>query len=145
MVNKKLLAPCGLYCGICGTYYADKNDDFRLKEKLAMAYGDTPDRITCDGCMSENPYWFCTSCPIKSCATGKVFDGCHQCDDFPCPTIEAYPIPQSREHMLRAVPRWRELGTDAWVKEEEDRFSCKQCGARLFRGARKCRQCGALI
>jgi len=44
MINQNLIAPCGLYCGVCGIHVATKNGDEQLKEKLAKAYGDTPDK-----------------------------------------------------------------------------------------------------
>jgi hypothetical protein len=145
MTNKELLSPCGLYCGVCGIYYADKKDDAALKIKFAAAYGDTPDKIACNGCLSSSPYWFCKSCPIKSCTSGKGIEGCHQCGEFPCSTIESFPIPEARKNMLRAIPRWRELGTEKWIMEEENLFTCKKCGSLNFRGGRKCRQCGEMM
>ena len=42
---------------------------------------------------------------------------------------------------MRAIPRWREIGTEAWVAEEEQRYLCPGCGAKLFRGAKRCREC----
>jgi hypothetical protein len=145
MIKRELVSPCGLYCGVCGVYYADKKGDAALKEKLAAAYGDTPDKIACDGCRSESRYWFCSACSIRSCVSEKGFESCHECRDFPCAVIESFPIPEARKNMLRAIPRWRELGTEEWVREEEKLFSCKACGTATFRGARKCRQCGTLI
>jgi hypothetical protein len=145
MYNKELVSPCGLYCGLCGIRYADKKEDGKLKEKLAAAYHDTPDKIACNGCMSANPYWYCKSCPVKSCATEKKYEGCYQCADFPCDKIESFPIPEAKKNILRAVPRWRELGTEEWIKEEERLFSCKKCGNTLFRGAHKCRECGTVL
>ena len=57
MINQELVAPCGLYCGVCGIYYATESGDQTLKEKLAKAYGDTPDKINCRGCLSDSVYW----------------------------------------------------------------------------------------
>ena len=49
-VNRDQLAPCGLYCGVCGIYYADKHHDERLKAKLGEFYGFKPEMLKCDGC-----------------------------------------------------------------------------------------------
>ena len=144
MINQELLAPCGLYCGVCGIYCASESGDQPLKEKLAKAYGDTPDKINCKGCRSDSVYWYCAVCGIKSCVIEKGYLGCHQCDSFPCDKIENFPVPEGKKNILRAIPLWRELGTEAFVKGEEKLFSCDNCGTQLFRGARKCRQCGTL-
>ena len=37
-VNKNLLAPCGLYCGVCSIYYADKHNNEKMKQKLEKNY-----------------------------------------------------------------------------------------------------------
>jgi len=43
--------------------------------------------------------------------------------------------------MMRAIPQWREMGTEKWVAAEEARYQCPQCGLKLFRGAKRCREC----
>ena len=34
-VNPDFLAPCGLYCGVCGVYYATRDENPQFAEKLA--------------------------------------------------------------------------------------------------------------
>ncbi len=142
MIKKELVAPCGLYCGVCGIYQATVTNDQKLKEKLAGFYHDTPDKIHCQGCLSDTVYWYCSACPIKSCALEKKYEGCHQCDQFPCEKVEAFPVPEGKTNILRTVPEWRKLGTEAFIAAEEKRFSCPGCQTVFFRGARKCRNCG---
>ncbi len=144
MINQELVSPCGLYCGVCGIYRASASGDQQLKEKLAKAYGDTPDKINCRGCLSDSVYWYCAVCAIKSCTKEKGYSGCHQCASFPCDKIENFPWPEGKKNILRAIPRWKELGTQEFIKAEEKLFACDNCGTQLFRGARKCRQCGTL-
>jgi len=144
MINQDLVAPCGLYCGVCGIYCATASGDEQLKEKLAKAYGDTPDKISCRGCLSDSVYWYCAVCAIKSCTKEKGYSGCHQCDSFPCDKIDNFPVPEGKKNILRAIPRWKELGTEEFIKAEEKLFACDNCGTKLFRGARKCRQCGTI-
>ena len=143
-MNSELVSPCGLYCGVCGIYRATVNNDEQLKEKLAKAYGDTPDKMNCRGCRSDSVYWYCAVCTIKDCTKEKGYLGCHQCDCFPCDKIENFPVPEGKSNILRAIPLWRKLGDEAFIKSEEDLFTCTQCGAQLFRGARKCRKCGTI-
>jgi hypothetical protein len=142
MIRQELVAPCGLYCGVCGIYQATVTDNQKLKEKLAGFYHDTPDKIHCHGCLSDTVYWYCSSCPIKSCAVEKKLEGCHQCDQFPCENVEHFPVPEGKKNILRAVPEWRKLGTQEFIAAEEKRFSCPHCQTIFFRGARKCLNCG---
>jgi predicted RNA-binding Zn-ribbon protein involved in translation (DUF1610 family) len=44
--------------------------------------------------------------------------------------------------MLRAIPQRRDWGTEKWVAEETKRYQCPSCGYALFRGAKRCRECG---
>jgi hypothetical protein len=139
--NKELAAPCGLYCGVCGIYVATRDNNEKFKEKLAPVYGAKPEDLVCDGCLSRRVWAYCQSCPIKSCCRDKKIEGCHQCNEFPCQFIDNFPVPVGKKVILRAIPRWRELGTEQWMQEEEKRYICPHCGASAFRGARRCRSC----
>lgn len=145
MVNRETVAPCGLYCGVCGIYQATVTNDEELKAKFARAYGVPAENLACLGCRSNQIFEYCRVCGIKSCAAEKDLEGCHLCADFPCDKVEAFPVPEGKLNILRAVPRWRELGTEQWVAEEAKLFSCKSCGNQMFRGAKKCRKCSTLV
>lgn len=141
MANKELLAPCGLYCGVCGVFMAHRDDNQKFKDRLSTVYGCSPEEIVCEGCLSDKRFKYCRQCPIRSCAQEKNYEGCHQCGDFPCGLIADFPLPVGKKVILRAIPAWRELGTEKWVQEEEKRYQCPHCGNSLFRGAKGCRTC----
>ena len=141
MMNKKLAAPCGLYCGICGVYVAHRDNNSKLKEKLAGVYDVTVEQVQCDGCLSNILFAYCETCSIRDCTIKKGIEGCYQCDDFPCKFIKHFPTVAGRPMMLRAIPAWRELGTERWMEEEERRYQCPHCGHKLIRGAKRCRNC----
>jgi len=140
-VKKELLAPCGLYCGVCGIYIAHRDNNTKFKERLTAVYNVPVEQIACEGCLSNRPFVFCHTCPIKSCTQNKGIEGCHECTDFPCSLIENFPFAVGKKVMLRAIPSWRELGTERWVEEEEKRYICPHCSYPQFRGAKRCRQC----
>lgn len=144
-MNPELLAPCGLYCGVCGVYMASRDNNEPLKEKLAGAYGVTPDQIACNGCLSAQRFVYCQTCGIRTCAMENNHEGCHQCDTFPCNLIDAFPVPVGKKVILRSVPARKKLGTQIWAKQEETRYECPQCHVQLFRGARRCPRCKALV
>ncbi len=142
-IDKALLAPCGLYCGVCGIQTAHRTGDLRLKEKLAGAYGVKPEDIQCRGCMSDLVFKYCQVCPIRKCALERKLEGCFQCPEFPCAHINNFPFPAGRQEILEAVPEWKKLGTEKWVAGQERKYVCSGCGARAFRGARRCPKCKA--
>jgi predicted RNA-binding Zn-ribbon protein involved in translation (DUF1610 family) len=140
-MQRELAAPCGLYCGVCGIYIAHRDGNVKFKERLTQVYGVGVDDIRCRGCLSDEPFAYCRTCPIKSCTAEKGIEGCHQCADFPCRLIEDFPLPVGKKVILRAIPTWRDLGTERWMEEEEKRYYCPACGYVLFRGAKRCRSC----
>lgn len=141
MAERELLAPCGLYCGVCGILIAHRDNNEKFKERLASFYGVKTEDIACEGCLSEERFVFCQSCAIRSCISDRGYEGCHECDDFPCTFIDDFPVPVGKKVILRAVPRRREIGTEKWVEEEEKRYVCPHCGHSQFRGAKRCRSC----
>jgi hypothetical protein len=144
-INKELLAPCGLYCGVCSIRMAHRDKNQKLKERLAPLYGVSPEGIRCQGCLSSEVFAYCTICPIKSCSQEKGYEGCHECHEFPCEHIHNFPVPVGKKVILRAIPQWRDLGTETWVEAEENRYQCPGCGNPLFRGANRCRRCGETV
>jgi hypothetical protein len=148
-INPNLLAPCGLYCGVCGVYYATRDKNERFMQKLLEFYrAQLPglenisiDDLQCGGCLSEKTSVFCRSCSIKDCTRKKDYTGCHECDEFPCEFIEHFPIPIGRRVSLRAIPYRRKWGTEKWVTDEEARYVCPDCGNKIFRGAKCCNKC----
>lgn len=139
--GKELAAPCGLYCGVCGIRIAHVEHNEKFKERLTQVYGVGVEEIRCKGCLSDDVFFYCRTCPIKTCTQEKKIEGCFQCDDFPCKIIDDFPIPVGKKVILRSVPAWKKLGTERWMAEEEARYVCPKCGLKLFRGAKRCRNC----
>lgn len=143
-IKKEWLAPCGLYCGVCGILIADRDNNQKFKESLASVYGVKPEDICCTGCLAKEEdgiFFYCRTCPIKSCVQAHGYEGCYQCSAFPCKLIDEFPMPVGKKVILRAIPQWREWGTEKWAMEEEKRYKCPHCGYTLFRGAKRCRNC----
>ncbi len=154
-MNPEFAAPCGLYCGVCAIYIADRDDNQKFKERLVGLYqggvagkGTLPGSgrlttadIKCRGCLSEQPFMYCQSCAIRDCTQEKGFSGCHQCDEFPCSHIDNFPMTVGKKVIMRSVPHRREVGTEQWMADEEARYYCPQCGNKVFRGATRCNQC----
>ena len=149
-VKNELLAPCGLYCGVCRVYIAHRDNDIEFKQEILpiyKAYGaKNVEDIACEGCLSDGIVFpYCKTCSIKDCIKDKGIEGCRQCDGFPCDIIDNWPSPAGKKVMLRVIPVWRELGTEKCVESEEKRYKCPQCGNQLFRGANQCINCKVAV
>ncbi|MDR3557074.1 MAG: DUF3795 domain-containing protein [Syntrophobacteraceae bacterium] len=150
-------APCGLYCGVCAIYIASRDNNLKFKERLVSLYkGEIPGKgtlpgsenlsvedIRCGGCLSDELFMHCRQCEIRDCTGKRGYEGCHECNEFPCRHIEDFPMTVGKKVILRAIPHWREVGTEKWMEDEEARHTCSQCGNKVFRGATRCNRCKA--
>lgn len=89
------LSACGLDCPSCECYVATKENDLAKKEDIAIRWSKNYDAnlsaadINCEGCMSDGArFSWCGKCPIRACVTGKGYQSCAECADFPCATNE---------------------------------------------------------
>jgi hypothetical protein len=140
-VKKEYLSPCGMYCSVCAVRAADRDNDQELKGMLAPIFGVKSEQVACEGCRSEETFQFAKACAIRTCAGEKRLESCHECEDFPCDHFSTFPFEISKQQMLAALPRWKELGTEKWVRETEKRFTCSYCGSLLHRYATACNRC----
>lgn len=158
-IDPAFAAPCGLYCGVCAIHIAHRDANQKLKEKLVNLYrGGTPgkgvlpnaenltaDDIRCQGCLSDDRFMHCQQCAIRSCTQARGYAGCHECRDFPCQHIADFSMAVGKKVILRCVPHIRAVGVEQWMRDEQARYHCPDCGNQVFRGAMRCNQCGAKL
>jgi len=63
-MDKKLLAPCGIYCGTC-------------------SFLNSEQKSSCSGCGNQKGELFWGKCKLYTCATARV-EHCGMCEEFPC-------------------------------------------------------------
>jgi len=133
-----------LWC-MCSVHCSYDYNNTKFKEKLVKVYQPftkTLDDVQCTGCLSEEVVFeYCQTCPIKSCVKEKEIEGCYQCEEWPCRIIKRFSIPIGKRVIMRSIPEWRELGTEKWVRKEENMYHCPECNNPLFRGAKRCNKC----
>ncbi|MBA7711817.1 hypothetical protein ES703_120783 [subsurface metagenome] len=86
--KKELFAPCGLFCGVCPWYRAQRDET--LAKKLAARLQLPVEAARCPGCRAVKglaPVMGGQVCETYDCAARKGVDFCYQCDDFPCPNL----------------------------------------------------------
>jgi len=157
--NEHLAAVCGTYCGACPAYIAKHSEDEQIKMRLQKRLSSGPvkalktipdpswmDGILCDGCLSSGQIPFhCQSCAMKVCAANKQnVTRCSDCKELPCYRITNM-INTGLLHRAEYLPnleKIREMGVQEWVKYEEERWRCPQCGLPMSWYDAECARCG---
>lgn len=137
-------APCGLYCGACGTVLADKKGSVKT---LAKEWGMKPEQLVCHGCKTETTAVFCRDCKFRDCVAAKGIDYCFQCDEFPCGELVSFRNDKASHHsvVLKNLRRMREIGVEPWLEEQRFRWSCPGCGESFSWYETTCNMCGATL
>jgi hypothetical protein len=85
-----ILTRCGYRCDLCLAYKpnVEKNPSNQLKLGDGwykyFGFRVPPEKIICDGCMSDNPKLIDQACPVRPCALEKGLDNCSQCGQYVC-------------------------------------------------------------
>jgi hypothetical protein len=83
----KLVAPCGIDCGICELNICE--NDPRLMDAL-ISKGIPKDKIPCAGCRAikgDCPV-IKSKCETYKCAAEKNVEFCFKCGEFPCVKLQ---------------------------------------------------------
>lgn len=79
----RLVAPCGIDCGICELYVCRDNQPLR---DFLVSKGVPADKLPCPGCRALEGH--CPviggQCATYACASNKNVEFCFQCGEFPC-------------------------------------------------------------
>ena len=70
---------------------------------------------------------------------------CFECVEFPCDNLRE--LDQRHIHadgvsLIDNLLRIREIGAEPWLREQEDTWSCPECGGALYIVDRECCDCG---
>ena len=150
---RRLAAPCGLYCGACSIRAAVSRNDAQLMQQIAdglalyLGHPVGVEDMHCNGCLSGVRAAPCRECEIRDCATAKGVDRCSGCPDFPCKLITDFNNDGLAHHseVLDNIRRQQEVGIDAWLEEQAQRWRCPQCGRSNDWYSSQCASCGADI
>lgn len=124
-----LVAPCGMNCGVCRAYLREKNK--------------------CPGCRLFNAKEPVTiaKCKIKNCEDiqkGKA-KFCFECENFPCQSLKHLDKRyRTRYNMstMENLENIKNLGIEKFLKNEEARWKCLECGGTICVHTGCCYSCG---
>lgn len=127
-ITSKLIAPCGMNCGICIGYLRDKNP--------------------CPGCNYDdtNKPKYCISCIIKNCEffqNGKS-KFCFDCNRYPCRRLKQLDKRYRTKYgmsMVNNLNYIKKNGVRKFVEEEKIKWKCNECGSVLSVHRNFCLNC----
>lgn len=119
-MKEDLIAPCGMNCEVCVSYLAMRNDLNKHGFK----------RTYCEGCLprGKNCLHMGNQCEVLGNGLVRF---CYECKDFPCKRLKALDKRyRTKYHMsmidnLRAI---KEHGIENFLRKEEEKWSCPDCG-----------------
>ena len=111
MLNKDIIAYCGINCSECPAFTATQSGDSKKIEEVAKEWSNgsasyNPEDFYCDGCISKGRiYVWCRECDIRNCCLEKGFQNCAYCDDYFCDklriTFEKVPAAKAKLDEIR--------------------------------------------
>jgi len=123
---------CGLYCGACPIWLAERHYP-DLRQELADHFNCRVEQIACQGCHGDIARcWTDEDCRFRRAAGGEV-DGCRVCRAGEGAYDEA---------AAAALRRLESLGAAAWLEEQAKEHACPNCGKPMARSFQACRACG---
>lgn len=125
-ITSKLIAPCGMNCGICVAHLREKNQ--------------------CPGCNSnsKNKPIHCTGCVIINCEHVKKHGYCHNCKKLPCRRLKQLDKRYSTKYnmsMLENLENIKTLGIRKFVNNEKARWKCPKCKGLICVHKKYCLDC----
>ena len=117
-MDEKLIAPCGMNCGICLGYLREKNK--------------------CSGCnmVIEHKTKSRIKCIIKNCEllakTNSKF--CFDCEKYPCTRLKKLDKRYRTNYgmsMIENLDSIKRIGLDKFVQNENNRWICNNCGGTI--------------
>ncbi len=126
-LNKDLIAPCGMNCGICMAYLRGHNQ--------------------CGGCWSDNVRGkSCERCVIRNCAHLKETTSsfCYDCEIFPCARLKRLDKRYSEKYnmsMLDNLAYIKAYGVISFIRKEQSRWRCVHCGGAINVHRNECSKC----
>ncbi len=128
--QEKMVAYCGMNCTYCYAHHRKKKP--------------------CPGCRlsDEGKPEHCRACKIKDCANEKSILFCSDCADYPCVLIKrldkSYRT-RYNESLIGTMNLISEKGMERYLKIEEERLKCPECGGILNIHHKKCCDCGKIF
>jgi hypothetical protein len=128
--DTELIAPCGMNCRLCVGYFGYTISGGKRKKR-------------CIGCEPSGKH-----CAFikKRCKrlTKKEINYCYECRDFPCSQLEKLDKSYRKRFemsMIDNLENIRDMGMENFLKQQEKKYRCPNCGDVKCVHTKKCYNC----
>lgn len=132
-MDRQLMAPCGMYCGLCSAYLAYLHQVPRQHGKFTYCMGCRPRDKQCS--------WLKKRCELVQKHTVQY---CFECPSYPCTMLERAAESYRTKYGLDFVENLaliRDRGEDVLLGALEERYACERCGDLRSIHSGKCFAC----
>lgn len=126
----ELIAPCGMNCGICISFFGYTMNGKKRKHP-------------CSNCRSRD-----SQCAFikKKCDTlaTKQIEYCFECTDFPCENLTKLDTRTRAKYGMSMIENLRNIqthGIEQFLKNEQERWKCSTCGGIIWVHNKTCYTC----
>jgi len=146
MNKKDLVGRCGLYCGACVIYRAER-DDQEWRKRLAERFKCPPEKVRCNGCGALSPECWGFDCKLVKCLNHKGYQFCYQCPAYErrsCEEFEKFSksyLEEDGVDLRRNLSTIKQGKIEEWVRYSKEFYTCRFCGKPVTTGANKCHHC----
>ena len=146
MDKSALVGRCGLYCGACVIYRAER-DDPEWQKRLAEHFKCPPEKVSCQGCGVLTPNCWGNDCGMVKCLNEKGYEFCYECSEYEAKTCDKFEeiwkryAEEDSVDLRMNLSRIKEGKVEEWLRESEKLYTCPHCGKPITTGAKKCHHC----
>lgn len=119
-MKENLIAPCGMNCRLCVAYL------FREKDLNKQGFH----KKSCSGCIPRGEYCTHMGDQCELVGKGKV-RYCFECEAFPCKRLKLLDKRYRTKYhmsMIENLEFIKEYGMEGFLKKEEEKWCCPECG-----------------
>ncbi|MCJ7573267.1 DUF3795 domain-containing protein [Candidatus Bathyarchaeota archaeon] len=149
--DENLLSRCGIYCGACYIYRAQR-DGGEFLDHVAAWQKAPKEMVRCRGCLGplDEMWQTCRRCVVRSCLEAKGYGFCHECPGFEDGSCEKYErlsrFCAERGEDIRGTPlRMRAGEAEGWLREQDEKWRCPSCGRPASWYEKSCHHCGGKL
>jgi len=149
MNMRSLIGKCGLYCGACVIYRAER-DNQEWRSRIADSYNCRTDQVRCNGCGDLTSECWGNGCRIVLCTQARGVNYCFECQEYNKDTCDKFndlynDYLQTGVDLKENLSQIKEGRIEEWLNDSKKKFTCKACGNPLAVWTDNCHHCGAEI